>query len=34
VVVNDDLQRATDEVAAIIDASRTGRSPGQPEEPA
>jgi guanylate kinase len=26
VVVNDDLERAADEVAAIIDASRTGRS--------
>jgi guanylate kinase len=34
VVVNDDLQRATEEVAAIIDASRTGRSSGLPEEPA
>jgi guanylate kinase len=27
VVVNDDLERAADEVAAIIEASRTGRSP-------
>lgn len=34
VVVNDDLERATEEVAAIIDASRTGRSSGLPEEPA
>jgi guanylate kinase len=34
VVVNDDLQRATEEVAAIIDASRTGRKSGPPEEPA
>ncbi len=36
VVVNDDVVRATDEVAAIIDASRSGRSsdraPGHPEE--
>jgi guanylate kinase len=28
VVVNDDLERAADEVAAIIEASRTGRSSG------
>lgn len=38
VVVNDDLQRAADEVAVIIDASRTGREtdrlPGHPEETA
>lgn len=36
VVVNDDVIRAADEVAAIIDASRSGRSsdraPGHPEE--
>jgi guanylate kinase len=38
VVVNDHLQRAADEVADIIDASRTGRDPdrlpGHPEETA
>lgn len=34
VVVNDDLVRAADEVAAIIEASRTGRSLGHPEETA
>ena len=36
VVVNDDVERAAEEVAAIIDASRSGRSsdraPGHPEE--
>jgi guanylate kinase len=32
VVVNDDLERAADKVAAIIEASRTGRSSGHPEE--
>ena len=32
VVVNDDLQRAADEVAAIIEASRTGHASGHPEE--
>ena len=36
VVVNEDVVRAADEVAAIIDASRSGRSsdraPGHPEE--
>jgi guanylate kinase len=36
VVVNDDVKRAAEEVAAIIDASRSGRSsdraPGHPEE--
>ena len=32
VVVNDDVVRATDEVAAIIEASRTGQDPGHPEE--
>jgi guanylate kinase len=32
VVVNDDLERAAEEVAAIIEASRTGRSSGYPEE--
>ncbi|MEO8423256.1 MAG: guanylate kinase [Actinomycetota bacterium] len=32
VVVNDDMVRAADEVAAIIEASRTGRSSGHPEE--
>lgn len=32
VVVNDDLERAAGEVAAIIEASRTGRSSGHPEE--
>lgn len=34
VVVNDDLDRAAAEVAAIIEASRTGRTSGQPEESA
>jgi guanylate kinase len=32
VVVNDDLERAADEVAAIIEASRTGHTSGHPEE--
>jgi guanylate kinase len=32
VVVNDDLARAADEVAAIIEASRTGHASGHPEE--
>jgi guanylate kinase len=32
VVVNDDLERASDEVAAIIEASRTGHASGHPEE--
>jgi len=32
VVVNDDLERAADEVAAIIGASRTGHASGHPEE--
>jgi guanylate kinase len=32
VVVNEDLERAADEVAAIIEASRTGHDPGHPEE--
>jgi guanylate kinase len=32
VVVNDDLERAADEVAAIIEASRTGHASGHPEE--
>ena len=32
VVVNDHLERAADEVAAIIDASRTGHASGHPEE--
>ena len=32
VVVNDDVERATREVAAIIDASRPGRSSGQTQE--
>jgi guanylate kinase len=32
VVVNDDVERATGEVAAIIEASRTGRSSGQTQE--
>jgi guanylate kinase len=32
VVVNDDLERAADEVAAIIEASRTGQASGHPEE--
>jgi guanylate kinase len=34
VVVNDDLERAADQVAAIIDASRTGHDRGHPEETA
>ena len=34
VVVNDDLERAADEVAAIIEASRTGHASGHPEETA
>jgi guanylate kinase len=32
VVVNDDLERTADEVAAIIEASRTGHASGHPEE--
>ena len=32
VVVNDHLERAADEVAAIIEASRTGHASGHPEE--
>ncbi len=32
VVVNDDLERAADEVAAIIEGSRTGHASGHPEE--
>ena len=32
VVVNDEVERATQEVAAIIEASRTGRSSGQTQE--
>jgi len=34
VVVNDDLERAADQVAAIIEASRTGHASGHPEETA
>ena len=34
VVVNDDLEHAADQVAAIIDASRTGHDGGHPEETA
>jgi guanylate kinase len=34
VVVNDDLERAADEVAAIIEASRAGHVSGHPEETA
>lgn len=32
VIVNEDVVRAADEVAAIIEASRTGRDRGHPEE--